>query len=431
MIRRIVALVALAVAIGQASIARAGDDFDPREANRALRVAMVQLNSVPAPAIVLVTMGVGSLIWERHGHIALCVRDNDPRKNVCYNYGIADFAAPLSMTVGFFRGSHSFWVGKMDAEQMLWTYIAGDRTVWIQPLPLDAAQRDAVLKKLDSDILEDNKYYAYDHFDDNCTTRIRDIIDNVTGHALSKMPADTDGRTFRDLAREGFYGMRMPLLITDIAMGRSTDRVPTYYERMFLPQYLREAVAKQFKVEPLAIYERHGAPPLPDGPSGRVIFAFVVMLFCAPALIARWRRRFERTGLAIAIVPYALLGLVLWVLALISPLPYVRWNESVLVFLPSDLFLLYGVGGARRVMLYARARVAMLGLIALLLIVDVLHQPLWAPLLWPLIPNAIIGFWPRSAAKTSAAEDDAEGEEEAAVGGGGGRRRRARAAARR
>ena len=28
------------------------------------------------------------------------------------------------------------------------------------------------------------------------------------------------------------------LLITDIAMGRSTDRVPTYYERMFLPQFL-------------------------------------------------------------------------------------------------------------------------------------------------------------------------------------------------
>ena len=50
--------------------------------------------------------------------------------------------------------------------------------------------------------------------------------------------------------------MRIPLLITDIAMGRSTDRVPTYYERMFLPQYLREAVAERWNIQPRAFYTR-------------------------------------------------------------------------------------------------------------------------------------------------------------------------------
>src|SRR5213592_4325413 len=32
----------------------------------------------PKPVVSLVTMGIGSLIWERHGHIALCVHFDNP-----------------------------------------------------------------------------------------------------------------------------------------------------------------------------------------------------------------------------------------------------------------------------------------------------------------------------------------------------------------
>ena len=230
-----------------------------------------------APVIELVTMGIGSLIWERHGHIALCVTQHgltfslqhpqsidpthpDSDEDRCYNYGIADFHEPVKMAWGFFRGTNSFWVGRMSPRELLSVYVQFDRTIWIQPLPLDAAQKQQVIDKLEHDILPDNRYYAYDHFDDNCTTRIRDIIDNVTGGALKSMTEQTDGETFRDLARDGFIGMpslsRLSLLITDFAMGRSTDRVPTYWERMFLPQYLREAVQKKWNITPLPIYVR-------------------------------------------------------------------------------------------------------------------------------------------------------------------------------
>ena len=49
------------------------------------------------PGVKLVTMGVGSLIWERHGHIALCTCGDGGRRDACYNYGIGDFARPLNM----------------------------------------------------------------------------------------------------------------------------------------------------------------------------------------------------------------------------------------------------------------------------------------------------------------------------------------------
>jgi hypothetical protein len=365
------------------------------------------------PVIELVTMGIGALIWERHGHIALCVRYADPRQDVCYNYGIAEFHHPLSMTWGFFRQTNSFWVGKIPANQMLDVYRYADRTIWVQPLPLNAEQKKQVLDKLEHDILDENRYYAYDHFEDNCTTRVRDIIDNVTGGSLQSLPDPGDDRTFRDLAREGFFGMRIPLLITDIAMGRSTDRVPSFYEKMFLPQYLREAVQKRWGIEPIVIYERVGPPPLDDGPSGRVLFALFAIAITAPAWATRLWGRFQRTGLAIAIVPPALLGLILWFLAIISPLPYVRTNESCLIFFPFDFLLLFLPVVKRR--WYARARVAMLGLVFLLLVVGILKQPLFAPLLWPLIPLAVVGFWPQDARIGQLEKQDAKPDDKTKV----------------
>jgi hypothetical protein len=255
------------------------------------------------------------------------------------------------------------------------------------------------------DILEPNRYYAYDHFWDNCTTRVRDIIDDATGGKLSAMTEPTDGRTFRDLAREGFFEVHLPqtgdvpvpLLVTDLAMGRATDRVPSYYERMFLPQYLREAAAKLWGIQPIAIYERHGDPPVSDGPTGRVWFALVIILLTSPSWITRLIGRFQRTGLALAVIPYLLLGTILTGLAIISPLPYIRWNELCLVLLPLDALVLVLPGDRRRA--YARGRVVMLGAILVLALAGVLKQPLLAPLLWPLIPLAVTGFWPPQLAR--------------------------------
>ncbi len=360
------------------------------------------------PMVVLVTMGIGSLIWERHGHIALCVLYEHQAEDACYNYGVGDFHDPGAMAWGFFRGTHSFWVDKQPPEDMLRIYRYVDRTIWAQVIPLGPEQVQKVIAKLETDILDENKYYAYDHFADNCTTRVRDILDNVTNGDLSKMVEASDGKTFRDLARDGFYGMRVPLLITDIAMGRSTDREPTYWERMFLPQYLREAAAKRWGLTPTIIYERkecrtaagdalaecnaRGIPNPDESPSGRVLFALLIIALTSPAWISRLVGKFQRSGVAVAIIPPAILGLVFWVLAIISPLPYVRWNESVLVFMPIDLLVLF-LPPDKKVR-YARARVALLGLVFALHIVTILKQPLIAPMLWPLIPLAVVGFWP-------------------------------------
>jgi hypothetical protein len=408
MIGKIAATVACALALGYASPARAQPGPELRDVRdlRDLRDARQHLTAIypdiyqRRPVIELVTMGVGALIWERHGHIALCVRETDPRNDRCYNYGIGDFHHPAAMAWGFFRGTGAFWVGKSSVAEMLSIYLFADRTIWVQPLRLTPEQTQQIIDKLEYDILDAHRYYAYDHFWDNCTTRVRDVIDHAIGGKLSAMTGTetTDSRTFRDLAREGFYGMPVPLLITDIAMGRATDRVPTYYERMFLPQYLREAVAKQSGVQPIAIYTRRGEPPSTDSSSARGWFALAILALTSPAWLTRLLGRLPRTGLALAIIPYVLLGTALTFLAIISPLPYIRWNELCLVLFPFDLLVLFLSPERRR--RYARARLVMLGAILVLSLVSVLKQPLLTPLLWPAIPLAVIGLWPAPAPTT-------------------------------
>ncbi|HEV7556145.1 MAG TPA: DUF4105 domain-containing protein [Kofleriaceae bacterium] len=404
MFQRVVPVV---IAIAMAASIASADTTPPPDAKPDAPPGMTNPDE---PKIWLFTMGIGSLIWERHGHIALCVEYPSQRRSDCYNYGVGDFHDPLTMVWGFFRGTHSFWVAKMPPQQMFAVYVQFDRTIWRQEIPLTAEQKQKVIAKLEDDILEEHKYYAYDHFEDNCTTRIRNIFDDVTHGAMTEMTNEpTDGKTFRDLARDGFFGMddhsKISLLITDIAMGRSTDRVPNYYERMFLPQYLREAVEKKWGVKAKQVYTRsecrenpdefcnsRGIRGEPEGPSGRWLFALFAIVITAPAVLARRFGRFQRATLALAVVPYALLGAILLFLAIISPLPYVRWNESVLVFFPVDVMLMRASWRHREI--YAKGRVAMLGLFALLLAIGVFTQPLWPELLWPLIPAAVVGFWP-------------------------------------
>jgi len=392
MCRRIVVVViALGVALGAARPAAA------QPLPRDIPPEVAEIYKHP-PVVELVTMGIGSLIWERHGHIALCVRYEDPRDYACYNYGIGDFHEPMKMATGFFRGTNSFWVGKMDPGQMLNIYRHADRTIWVQPLPLTDEQEKKVIDKLEYDILDDHRYYAYDHFWDNCTTRVRGVLDDAIGGELKKwsMQQKTDGRTYRDLAREGFFGMRVPLIITDIAMGRVTDREPNYWERMFLPDYMRDAAEAFWKIKPIVFYQRKGPPPAKDSPSGRIWFSLIILLLTSPAWITALIGKFKRAGLGFAVVPYVFLGSIFWFLAIISPLPYVESNESCLVLLPTDLLLVWFLKPEKR-QLYAKIRIGMLALVFLLSLIGVLKQPIWPELLWPLVPSIVVaGIWPRA-----------------------------------
>jgi hypothetical protein len=342
-----------------------------------------------APHIDLYTMEQGPVLYERFGHAALCVvYDDHATRSRCYNYGTSTFSSASTMAWEFMRGVSRFWVSVTSLDEMIWHYRASDRTIYRQRLPLDSAQAAELARRLAHDALEDNRYYMYRHFADNCSTRVRDHIDRITGGALSRGDDRKIGVSYRELGRRGLAEMTGLVVAAHFVLGRAADHEPSGFEAMFLPRFLRDGVAQRLGAAPELIYERRG-PPFPEtGSSGRWWLLLIGAAIAAPAALSRALGRGYRLGLAISAGLLAVLGLKVWGVALVSHIVELRLNEALLVFTPTDILLaILGPFGRRR---YAQLRMLELLLVSIAVAVGLLHQPLLVPLLIPAATCAVV-----------------------------------------
>ncbi len=380
-----------AVAIAIAVVALAAGSRDVRAQPTPVDPATLP-TSAEAPDVILFTFGPGDRIFERFGHAALCLRYGaDDARAVCFNYGVTDFDSGWVLTWNFLRGTQRFWVDPENWETMLRFYEREDRDIWRQDLALTPAQRRAVEAALHRALEPANREYDYDHFFDNCTTRLRDVIDRAVGGKLSAGATGDYPLSFRQLGHRGLVELPALYALADFVAGRTIDATPTVWQAMFYPDVLRHQVAVELGATPTLVNARKGPPFPTEGTTGRLAM-FVIGLGCAlPIGLARWRRRLERVALGWTTFYLGLWGLVIWSLVAMSSIPALRWNEAVLVLVPLDLALpLFSVASRRR---YARIRIAGLLAVSALAAIGVLHQPLFVPISWPLVPLAIIAFW--------------------------------------
>ncbi len=320
-------------------------------------------------------MGSGAALFERFGHAAICtVCEAEPRKTRCYNYGTTDFdTPPQELGWRFIRGGAVFWVSVWDRGSMLRSYVQSGRKVWRQRLPLSPNQARQVAAKLQVDALEENRRYAYHHFYDNCTTRVRDIVDQATGKALSQGSRAQLALSYRELARERLRDQTGLLIVSDFLVGRGADRHPTRYEAMFLPSVMRVAIAERLGVPPEPINAPLGFV-LPPGNSGRGWMLAVAGLLSAPLAGARRWPGWGRSARGLVGGVLGAVGLLVWAVAFVSTVPELSTNEALLLFVPVDLCLTWV--GPRWWLPYVRVRLVMLAALSALLAVGVLLQPL-------------------------------------------------------
>lgn len=352
---------------------------------------------VEAPYIDLLTFGPGEMLLERFGHAAICLRYHDPRnQTICFNYGVTSFEdGATALAWNFLRGTQEFWVEPAPFGTMFSAYQWEDRDIYRQTLPLAPVEARRIEDALWDSQDGRNRFYVYDHLFDNCATRLRDLIDRATGGKLAAHGDAPYPLTYRDLAIRGLAGEPDLVVLMDFAMGRAADVTPTTWQAMFHPDVLRAEVAARFGAAPELVYRRHGRPfPTDGGTRHRLPFLLVALGLAAPLAIVRFapaarrRRWLDRLAIAWAAVPLALVGLVLWTVAIVSSIPSLRWNELVLVFVPVDAVLPF-LGEVRR-RRYARVRVAMIVLVSLLVAIGVFHQPIWVPLVIAFLPLVLL-----------------------------------------
>ncbi|NNG17252.1 MAG: DUF4105 domain-containing protein [Gemmatimonadales bacterium] len=211
--------------------------------------------------VYLMTMGPGPEVWERFGHNAIWIHDPVRGTDFAYNYGIFDFRQE-DFLLRFAKGHMRYWMAGKDAERSAADYMQRGRSLWVQELNLTVAQRAELQRFLEWNRQEENKFYDYNYYGDNCSTRVRDALDRILGGGLKRQTESPATEfTFRDHTRRLLQDDILVYLGIMLGLGQPVDRPITAWEAGFLPVQLQESlrdvtVSSGNESSPLVLGER-------------------------------------------------------------------------------------------------------------------------------------------------------------------------------
>ena len=194
--------------------------------------------------VLLLTMGQGEEVFEKFGHNAIVVWDDAAGTPLVYNWGMFDFAQP-NFVGRFLSGDTKYWMQPFTWDQTLNQYQQLNRTLVAQELQLTNAQKARLVAMLRDNAREENKFYRYDYYRDNCSTRARDAIDVVTNGALKRaMQAQAGQGSYRWHTRR-LLAYDTPLYMgSELVLGVDADAPLSTWEEAFLPQSLSESLTR-------------------------------------------------------------------------------------------------------------------------------------------------------------------------------------------
>ena len=190
--------------------------------------------------VTVLTFGQGEYVWERFGHNALQVDDRATGMSEVWHWGLFDFEQP-NFVGRFLTGDTKYWMEGFDPMSMVEAYERYDRTIIAQRLAMTPAQKQALLDFLRWNEQDAHKYYRYDYFRDNCSTRLRDALDTALGGALrTALAARPTALTHRGESLRLVNGMPLTQAGMHVALGHPADVPMTAWQAAFVPMRLRD-----------------------------------------------------------------------------------------------------------------------------------------------------------------------------------------------
>ena len=190
--------------------------------------------------ISLLTCTPGQELYSTFGHSAFRVVDNVNKADLVFNYGTFDFYDPKFYNK-FVKGKLLYFVSIDTLPSFLAEYDYYKRGITEQAINISCNDKQKLLAALFENAKEENKYYRYDFNYDNCTTRLRDMLEKAAGRQLeTKNILPKPGTTFRNLIHVYLDrgGQQWSKFGIDMLLGNPMDKKVTNREAMFLPDYL-------------------------------------------------------------------------------------------------------------------------------------------------------------------------------------------------
>ena len=181
----------------------------------------------------------GEELYSTFGHSALHVTDSVTNKDIVYNYGTFYFYEP-GFYIKFVRGKLLYYLSTDDFQSFQNENQADNRGITEQVLNLTCPQKQNIIMLLKANMMAQNRGYKYDFTFDNCTTRLRDLVEKATDSTIHFGDVLKDNVTFRQLIYKYLNNndKQWSKLGIDILLGSKMDVNASPYEVMFLPDYL-------------------------------------------------------------------------------------------------------------------------------------------------------------------------------------------------
>jgi hypothetical protein len=405
----------------------------------AQRSAEITGRLLPRPdslVVSLLTMGPGELLFDRFGHTAIRVRNVSTGLDSAWNWGMYSFEDP-KLIIRFLTSETRYWMAGFPTSLFVDSYRRAGRAIWEQELAIDQQAADSLLRFLRWNAREENKYYRYDYYLDNCSTRARDALDMAVRGALKQSLATAvpdSSVTWRKETLRSSAAFPVVAFGMTFALGTPADAVVSPWEEGFLPVRLRDRLrAVQVPgfagMQPFVRAERELNPP------GAIVDAPKAPSYVAPALIIGVLLHFvimllgragrTRTAPRVALAMFGSLwhftvgiaGMLVLLAALFTRHEFMDANTSVLLGTPVSLALafLYGRGlasgagaGMRRAAMALSVIAGVAAALALLMhFIPPVSPADWAPalLIAPVhlaLAHALVSFERARAARVAA-----------------------------
>jgi hypothetical protein len=186
--------------------------------------------------IYLLTYLPGEELYSLFGHSALRVRDPLEGIDHVYNYGTFDFSTPF-FYIKFINGNLNYQLSKTRYSVALQQMRNENRSVLEQRLSLTLEEKNELFRQLETEYLPENRYYKYRFFKNNCSTKIRDIVESSVGDSI-KYESRKKQVSFRNLIHKYLEEKPWVKLGIDLMLGRKADSKANSRETMFIPDYL-------------------------------------------------------------------------------------------------------------------------------------------------------------------------------------------------
>ena len=198
--------------------------------------------------ISLITITPGDPVYSWFGHSAIMVEQEDIT-SLIYDYGVFSFNSD-NFIENFMLGKMYYLLLPSNTDYRLAQAYEEDIEVRKLELLLPNNKKLDIVNFLNYNSKDENRTYLYDFYLDNCATRIRDILNWVSGGDFKKWAENQySPYTYRILSTKELSRSYFINWCLTAFLGPSCDLQTNSWENMFLPQYLEKSIIEYSGIE--------------------------------------------------------------------------------------------------------------------------------------------------------------------------------------